>query len=450
MHKLILILFSFLSFEAFAQSDTIVIDQIVARVGDEIILKSDVEETYQQWLSMGNYANQAAKCNVFEDLLVQSLLLNQAKLDSITVTDSELEMQVDARINMFLNQFGSEQEMENYLNKSMYDIKEDMKRSLKKQLIADKEKNIIIEDISVTPSDVAIYYANLSADNLPLVDVTYEIRQIVIYPKLTAAQEQVTIDILNGYRDKIVNGTRQFASMARMYSKDQESAANGGELGYKSRNELDPDFAAVAFSLDSGEISPVFKTQFGYHIVQMIDRRGERVNVRHILIRPYIPADIKANTVKFADSLRNLVLADSMTFAELAMLYSEDDNTRNSGGLFYNPNTESTKFKITELPLNIKYDVINLNQGDISNPIVTTDNAGNTVVKLYMVERKIPAHIANLQNDYKLINSMALSDKQNKVFEDWISDQLKELYISIDKKYLNCNFKYDNWVKANQ
>ncbi|MBN2664502.1 MAG: peptidylprolyl isomerase [Bacteroidales bacterium] len=449
MHKLIFILITFISVQTFAQNDTIIIDQIVARVGDEIILQSDVEGTYQQWLSMGNYANQKAKCNIFEDLLIQSLLLNQAKLDSIVVTDAELDMQADARINMFLSQFGSEQEMENYLNKSMHDIREGMKKSLKKQLIADQEKSLIIGDITVTPADIAIYYASLPSDSLPLVDVTYEIRQIVIYPKLTATQEQVTIDILNEHRDKIINGTRQFASMARMYSKDPGSAANGGELGFKNRNEFDPDFAAVAFSLDSGEVSQVFKTQFGFHIVQMIERRGERVNVRHILLRPYIPADVQLNTVNYADSLRNLALADSISFAELAMLYSEDVKTQNSGGLFYNPNTESTKFKITELPTNIKYDVINLNQGDISNPIVTTDDAGNTVIKLYMIEKKIPAHVANLRSDYDLIAKMALTDKQNNIFNEWVDDQLKQLYISIDDQYKNCNFKYNHWIKTN-
>jgi len=449
MHKIILSILIFLSLNTYAQNDTIVIDQIVARIGDEIILQSDVESTYQQWLSMGNYASRDAKCFIFEDLLIQSLLLNQAKLDSITVSDAELDMQIDARINMFLSQFGTVQEMENYLNKTIFEIKEEMKRTLEKQLIADQERNLIISDITVTPSDVAVYYSGIPTDSLPLVDVTYEIRQIAIYPKLTAAQEQLTIDQLNDYRDKIVNGTRQFASMARMYSKDNISAANGGELGFKNRGELDPDFAAIAFSLDSGEVSLPFKTQFGYHIVQMIDRRGERVNVRHILLRPFIPATVKATTINFIDSLRNLALTDSATFADLAMQFSEDDKTKNSGGLFYNPNTESTKFKIAELPASMKYDIISLNQGDISRPITTTDDAGNTVIKIYMVEKKSPEHVANLEEDYKLIYQMGLSDKQNTVFNEWVDEQIKDLYISINKQYRDCNFRYQNWIKVN-
>lgn len=446
MRNLIFIFFISLNLYSLAQNDTIIVDQIIARVGDEIILQSDIEATYQQWLQMGNYANQQAKCTIFEDLLIQGLLLNQAKIDSIIVTDAELDMQVNARVDMFIQQIGTIEKLEDYLNKPLHEIKEGMKRSLKKQLVADQERNLITEDVTVTPSDVAVYYSGIPADSLPLIDDTYEIRQIVIYPKLTPDIEQITIDQLNEHRDKILNGTR-FESLARLYSKDDGSAGKGGELGFMNRSELDPDFAAVAFSLDTGEVSEVFKTQFGFHIVQLIERRGEKVNVRHILLRPFIPANVQAETVKFADSLKNLVLNDSISFADLARIYSEDDRTKNSGGLFYNPMTESTKFKITELPPTMKYDVINLNQGEISRPIVTTDDAGNTVIKLYMIERKIPAHVANLTDDYKLIYDMALSDKQNDVFEEWVAEQIKDLYISIDQQYRNCNFRFNHWTK---
>ncbi len=449
MRKIFFLFFSLLSFGLSAQNDTIIIDQIVARVGDEIILQSDVESTYQQWLSMGNYASKQAKCNIFENLLTQSLLLNQAVLDSVTVTDNDLDMQVDSRVNMFVQQAGSIEALENYLNKSIFDIKTGMKHSLRKQLVADKERKQIIGDITITPSETAIYYKNLPTDSLPLVDITYEIRQVSIFPKLTPAQEQITIDQLNEYRDKIISGDRQFASMARMYSKDLGSAAQGGELGFKNRTELDPDFAAAAFSLDSGEISPVIKTKFGFHIIQMIERRGERVNVRHILLRSYIPTQVQQATIKYADSLRNLVVADSMSFAEMATLFSEDDATRNSGGLIYNPNTESTQFKISDLPPNIKYDVKDLNEGEISQPIVTTDNTGNTVVKIYKVVKKTPAHVANLTDDYQLIYKMAMNDKRNKIFNEWLDEQIQQLYISINDNYKSCNFNNSNWLKAN-
>lgn len=446
MRTLTLIFVLFLSLNSVAQ-DTIVVDQIVARVGDEIILQSDIEAAYFQWLAEGNFSSPQAKCNILEDQLIQKLLINQAHIDSIDVSDDEVEMQVDSRVNMFIQQLGGETELETYLNKSIFDIKEDLKKVLKNQLIASKMQESITADVSITPSEVAEYYNSLSIDSLPLVDVTYEIRQIAVYPKLTEEETQITIEKLENIREKIVSGERRFESMARMYSEDPGSAEKGGELGFFARAELDPTFAATAFTLKEGEVSEVIKSQFGYHIIQMIERRGERVNARHILLKPYIPAEAKQRTINHVDSIRNMLVQDSISFDIIASKFSEDEDTKNNGGLVFNQMTGSTKFKITELPPYMKLDVINMPQGKVSNPITTTDAIGNTVIKIYYIETKTPEHVANMKDDYQLIQDMAINYYKQKVFSEWIIEEQNNVYISIQKQYQSCTFKYNKWIK---
>jgi peptidyl-prolyl cis-trans isomerase SurA len=446
MRTLTLIFLLFLSLNSIAQ-DTIIVDQIIARVGDEIILQSDVEASYFQWLAEGNSASPQAKCNILEDQLIQKLLINQAHIDSIDVSEDELEMQVDSRVNMFIQQLGGVTELETYLNKNIYDIKEDLKKVLKNQLIASKMQATITDDVSITPSEVAEYYNSLSIDSLPLVDITYEIRQIAVYPKLTDEEAQITLEKLEDIRGKIVSGERRFESMATMYSEDPGSAGNGGELGFFARAELDPIFAAAAFSLKEGEVSKVIKSQFGYHIIQMIERRGERVNVRHILIKAYIPAEAKQRTIVLTDSLRQLLVQDSISFDIVASSFSEDEDTKNNGGLVFNQMTGSTKFKISELPHYMKLDVISMPQGEVSKSVTTTDAVGNTVIKLYYLESKTPEHVANMEDDYQLILDMAMMHYKQKVFSEWIIEEQKNVYISILKQYQSCTFKYKKWLK---
>jgi len=337
--------------------------------------------------------------------------------------------------------------MENYLNKSIFEIRSELMRVLREQIIAERMKYKLTEDIKATPSQVAEYYNSLPKNNLPLVDINYQIRQITIYPKLTAEEEQMTIDRLIEIRESIVSGERKFESMARMYSDDQMSAKSGGEIGFFARADLDPEFAAVAFSLEIGEISNIVKSQFGYHIIQVIERKGERINVRHILLKTNIPIEAKQKTLKYADSLRNLIVIDSNKFSTIAMEFSEDKNTKNNGGLLFNMASAKSKFTIDELPFYMKYDIAGMSEREISKPVETFDEVGNTVYKIYYLEKKIPQHVANLKDDYQLIYDMALSSQREKVFSQWIEKQQKSLYISIDKQYHDCNFKYKNWFK---
>ncbi len=430
-----------------AQNDTsIIVDKIVAKVGDRIILLSDIEGMYLQYLSEGNSASKQVKCNILEQLLVQKLLLNQADIDSVYITDDELEQQVDARLNIFIQQMGSQAALEKYLNKSIFQIKSDLKDVLEEQLRAEKEKDNIIGKVEITPSEVRNFYEQLPKDSLPIIDAQVEVQQIVLKPKLTPEEEELTMQKLREIRQKILNGTK-FEAMARLYSQDEASARKGGEIGYHTRAELEPEFAAVAFSLKKGQVSDIVKTKYGYHIIQLIDRKGERVNVRHILIRPTIPLEAIKRTIKLADSIRTLILNDSISFEKAAEKFSDDEQTKNNGGLLFNPQTGSAKFNVNDLPNNIKFDIKDLKVGQISKPIKTTDNTGNIVIKIYKIKQKIPPHRADLTHDYQTIMNMALQHKKNKIFDQWVRNKQKQTYISIDKDFQDCSFKYKNWIK---
>mgnify|MGYP002351519435 FL=1 len=379
--------------------DTIILDKIIVRIGDEIILKSELEENDMQAMLM-SVSNKPDKSSILEQLMIQKLLINQSKIDSIFVTDDEIESELNMRLNLFINQAGSAAALESYYNKPFFEIKEDMKKVMRDQFLSEKEKNHIIGEISITPSEVADFFKTIPAEKLPLIEESYEIRVMFIYPKISKEEEQEIINQLEDLKAKILNGQRRFDAMARMYSKDEGSAKNGGELGFMMRGELDPDFASVAFSLKPDEISKVVKTRFGYHLIQMIERKGQRVNVRHILVRPIFSSTTQQAAVDFTDSIRSLIVENKISFSDAAKLYSEDKTTKNNGGLLYNAKEEKTTFTISELNAQTRYEIGGLNQGDISEPKVSIDDYLITVIKLYKIEKKIPAHIANIKDDY--------------------------------------------------
>lgn len=441
MKKTLTFIILLINLSLWAQNDTIIVDQIIARVGDEVILQSSLEKEYIQWLSMGNSASPQAKCNILEEQIIQKLLLNQAKLDSLDVTDQQLEMQLDSRLKIFIQQAGSEEKLEDYLHKSILEIKQDMRKTLKEQMIAQKEMEQITKDIDITPSEVAEYFKNLPPDSLPLIKESYEIKQIVFFPKLTKEEEQVTIDKLNNIRNKIVKGKMYFEAMARLYSEDPESAKKGGSLGLVGRGELDPDFANAAFKLKEGEISPVVKSAYGYHIIKLEKRVGDRLELKHILIRPVIPTEALMRTTKFADSVYNLILNDSLTFEEAAKRFSDDKNTRNNGGYLFNQQTGNLNFTIDQFPAMMKKEIQSLEVGKISKPIDTYDFHGNHVVKLYLLISKTPKHVANLKDDYNLIYKKALASKKNDVFMQWLQEQKQSVYISVNSEYQKCKFQ---------
>jgi peptidyl-prolyl cis-trans isomerase SurA len=444
-NSVLIFLLCALRITAIAQEE--VIDKILAVVGDNIILKSDVEKQYLQLIAQGYDSYGDLKCEVFEELLFQKLLVNQAYHDSIEVTESEVDQRVNARLGMIINQAGSESALEDYFNKTMPEIKADLRDLLREQLLTQKMQEQITADIKTTPSEVRKYFKKIPQDSLPLINSELEIAQIVRKPKITDIQIQEVKDKLNGFIKRVENGDK-FSTLAILYSEDPGSASNGGELGYVSRTDLVPSFAAVAFNLrDSNEVSGIVKSDFGYHIVQLIDRKGERINVRHILLTPKVDPMEKVKTIDFLDSVATLVRLDSLTFAEAARRFSSDEDSRLTGGLMINPNTGNTRFEADEIDHYTYYAIKDLKIGEISRPIEVKDQRGKSFYKLLMIKTRTEPHVANLKDDYHFIQELALADKKQKEIEEWLTKKQNNTYIRIDDSYKNCQFMNKGWVK---
>lgn len=424
-----------------------VIDKVLAVVGNNIILQSDVEKQYLQLIAQGYDSYGDLKCEVFEEILFQKLLVNQAYHDSIEVTESDVDQRVNARLGMIINQAGSESALEEYFNKTMPEIKADLRELLKEQLLTQKMQDKITADIKITPSEVRKHFKKIPQDSLPLINAEMEIAQIVRKPKITDTQIQEVKERLKGFIERVKSGD-SFSTLAILYSEDPGSANNGGELGYVSRTDLVPSFAAVAFNLkDSNEVSGIVESDFGYHIIQLIDRKGERINVRHILLTPKIDPMEKKNTMDFLDSVATLVRLDTLTFTEAARRFSTDEESKLSGGMMVNPNTGNTRFEADEIDHYTYYAIKDLKIGEISRPIEIKDQRGKSFYKLLMIKTRTEPHVANLKDDYHFLQEVALADKKQKEVDEWLAKKQSNTYIRIDDSFKNCPFKNKGWVK---
>jgi peptidyl-prolyl cis-trans isomerase SurA len=430
---------------AFAQDK--VVDQIIAIVGGNIVLKSDIEKMYMDQQAQGITSDGDMKCEILENFLIDKLLVAEAELDTlIEVTDSQVNQQMDGQIQMYVAHFGSEQAVENFFKKPIADIRAEMRLVIRDQLLSSQMRNKIVQDITVTPSEVRQFYRNLPEEEIPTIPTQYEYAQITIRPEIELEEQNRVKAELRELKRRIEEGA-SFAAMAVMYSEGP-SASNGGEIGYQGRAQLDPEYAAAAFNLKGDKISNVVESEFGYHIIQLIDRRGDKINTRHILMTPKISNEAKEQAISRLDSLATLIRKEEMTFAQAAVRFSSDKNTRNNGGLAINPNTLSSKFTVEELDGTISRVISNLKIGEISDPFETIDPESRqpvyTIIKLV---NKIEGHKANLQNDYQHLADLFLAKKREKALQQWIADKQAQTYIRIDDTYANCNFEFGNWMK---
>jgi peptidyl-prolyl cis-trans isomerase SurA len=430
---------------AFAQDK--VVDQIIAIVGGNIVLKSDIEKMYMDQQAQGITSDGDMKCEILENFLIDKLLVAEAELDTlIEVTDSQVNQQMDGQIQMYVAHFGSEQAVENFFKKPIADIRAEMRLVIRDQLLSSQMRNKIVQDITVTPSEVRQFYRNLPEEEIPTIPTQYEYAQITIRPEIELEEQNRVKAELRELKRRIEEGA-SFAAMAVMYSEGP-SASNGGEIGYQGRAQLDPEYAAAAFNLKGDKISNVVESEFGYHIIQLIDRRGDKINTRHILMTPKISNEAKEQAISRLDSLATLIRKEEITFAQAAVRFSSDKNTRNNGGLAINPNTLSSKFTVEELDGTISRVISNLKIGEISDPFETIDPESRqpvyTIIKLV---NKIEGHKANLQNDYQHLADLFLAKKREKALQQWIADKQAQTYIRIDDTYANCNFEFGNWMK---
>jgi len=420
------------------------VDKIEAVLGDEIILTSEIESQYLQYLSQGNTKSSEIRCQIIEDLLFQKLLMNQAKLDSLVVSNEEVETEINKRLSYFESQLGSVEKVEDYFEKSKAEIELELSRVIKDQFLAQRMQTQLTSSIKVTPAEVKGAYALLSDAEIPTMPTQVEVAQIVIKPKITNEQKDKIRARLNNFRERIYNG-EDFKMLATLYSDDPGSASKGGELGFVNRGDLVPEFERAAFRLKEGEISEVIESQFGYHIVQLIERRGEQINVRHILIKTKVNAtELHAAKLKM-DSIENQINAGTLIFDEAVSKYSDDEN-KNNGGLLLNPNTMSTLHILDDMAPALRLVVESLAKGEISASSVMQMQDENKAYRILRLNKRVETHKANLVDDFSKIKEYSINAKKQETLEKWMNKTIAKTYIRLSDTLSECELA-NKWNK---
>ena len=434
------LLLTLTSFSLSAQS----IDKIEAVLGDEIILTSEIESQYLQYLSQGHTKLNEIRCQIVEDLLFQKLLVNQAKLDSLVVSNDEVEDEVNKRLSYFETQLGSVQKVEDYFGKSKVNIKLELGKVIKDQFMAQKMQTKLTSSLKVTPAEVKESYALLSDSEIPNMPTQVEVAQIVIKPEITDDQKDNIREKLNNFRDRVYNG-EDFKMLATLYSDDPGSAIKGGELGFVNRGDLVPEFERAAFRLKEGEISNVVESQFGYHIVQLIERRGEQINVRHILIKTKVTATALHAAKLKMDNIAKEINEETITFDQAVSEYSDDENKSN-GGLLLNPNTMSTSHTLEDMAPALRLVIEKLKETQVSSPAVIQMQDENKAYRILRLNKRTEQHKANLVDDFSKIKEYSINAKKQETLEKWKSITIAKTYIKLSDEIAKCELA-KNWSK---
>lgn len=442
------ILFGCVVFSNTANAQDKTVDQIVAVVGKNIILKSDIEEMFKQQQAQGITTDGDMKCEILENFLVEKLLLAEAEMDTtITVSDSQLNQNLEQRIQYFISHLGSEKEVEAYFKKSIVDLKADLEEVIKNQQMTQQMQGKIIDKVTVTPAEVRYHFKNLPEAEIPQIDAQIEYAQITVMPIISLEEEDRIKSTLRELKRRIESGESGFAPLAVIYSEDPGSARSGGDLDYMGRGNLDPAYAAAAFNLKGDKISNVVKSEFGYHIIQALDRKGEQLKTRHILMKPKVSPEAMKKAFGQIDSIADFVRKGTFKFEDAALRWSYDKNSRNNGGVAINPETGESKWKMSELDPDVSKEIAKMNINEISKPFQTIDDKQRVVYKIVKLINKTPAHKANMRDDYVELSNIYLSSKKEKTLDSWIREKQKGTYVRIDPTYGNCNFKYQGWIK---
>jgi peptidyl-prolyl cis-trans isomerase SurA len=424
-----------------------VVDQIVALVGGNIILKSEIERMHMEQQAQGVTSEGDMKCEILENYLVDKLLVAEAELDTlIEVTPSQVNQRMDQQLAMYVSYMGNEKAVEEYFKKSIVEIKSEMKEGIRNQLLSQQMREKIVKDVTVTPSEVRYNFRNLKNEEIPTIPTQFEYAQITFQPVIDLEEDNRIKAKLREIKKRIEDGS-SFATMAVLYS-ECPSAKDGGVIGYSGRAELDPAYAAVAFNLKDDKVSNVVRSAFGYHIMELVDKKGDKVNTRHILMKPKISVEAKEVASNRLDSLANMIRKNEIPFEEAAQIFSYDKNSRNNAGIVINPSSMSSKFSVEELDPDVSKIITKMNVNEVSKPFESIDKETQLpVFKIIKVIKKTDSHKADLQNDYQQLAEMYLSKKKEQIFNEWINKQQAETYIRIDATYANCNFNFNSWIK---
>jgi peptidyl-prolyl cis-trans isomerase SurA len=427
----------------------VLVESIAAIVGNEVVYLSEIEEMVNEIRLRGEKTPiEQLRCMVLQELLVSKLFLDQARIDSITIGDDAVEGEVNAQINSAIRQAGSEQVLMDYFKKNMIEIRRDIRKRMIDQEIIRQVQGVIAEDVTLTPRELKKYYSEMQKDSLPVIPARVQVSIIQLDPPQNEENKAEARQKLLDIRAQILEG-KSFSMLAVLYSEDPGSAINGGEIGYKLRGELEKPYADAAWSLTKNTVSRIVETRYGFHIIQVIDRKGDMLNTRHILIRPKVKPEQESKAMAKLDSIANLIRKDSLTFEKAAVLFSTHKDSWINGGKYVHadPSNRNTWFSLDEFDPEMYAKIRELNIGEISAPFRTNDENNNPVFRIVRLDNEIPAHRANLKDDYQTLYNAALLDKRSKIYQDWIKKKIAITYIKISDEFKSCDFLNQGWLK---
>ncbi|WP_321518337.1 peptidylprolyl isomerase [uncultured Bacteroides sp.] len=432
--------------KAYAQDN--VIDEVVWIVGDEAILKSDVEEERLNAQYNGTKFDGDPYCVIPEQIAIQKLYLHQAAIDSVEVTDNEVLQQVEYQINNIIRQIGSKEKMEEYFNKTYTQIRETMRESTRDGLIVQKMQRKLVGDIKITPAEVRRYFQKIPQDSVPYIPTQVEVQIITQEPKIPLTEIEDVKKRLREYTNRITTGDTPFSSLAILYSEDPGSARRGGELGFMGKGELLPEFATVAFNLqDPKKVSKIVETEYGFHIIQLIEKRGDRINCRHILLKPKVSDKDLQGAMHRLDSISNDIRKAKFTFEQAATVISHDKESRNNNGIMANSKTNTSKFDMDQLPQEVAKAVDKLNVGEISKAFTMINDKGKEVCAVVKLKARIDGHKATMTDDYQSLKDIVIGKMRVEKLDQWIRNKQKSTYVRINENWRKCDFKYPGWIK---
>ena len=427
--------------------DKQIIDRIIANIGSEIVLLSEMEEQFALLKAEQGSLTEDMRCLVMDNILAQKLLLNQARLDSVVVTDEEVEAQLDARIDRILQLMnGDISQFEAYYGSTITEVKSQFREDLRNQLLTERMQGQIMQSATITPSEVKNFFSRIPKDSLPYFNAEVEVAEIVYFAEPNETEKERVRNQLQEIRKRIVEGGEDFAELATTYSTDGSSRA-GGDLGWAKRGDYVLEFEATAYNLEKNEISEVIETEFGFHIIQLLERRGNSIHVRHILMRPEIKAEDMAIAQKHLDSIRQLIISDSLSFSRAVKKYSSDrTQSYNNDGRMVNPQSGNTFFEIADLDPGVYFTIDTMGVGEISAPFAYQTPRGESAFRIVLLQSRSAPHVASLEQDYSKIQAAALEQKRAKIINDWVSDKINATYVEIDPSLMRCT-AMQRWKK---
>ena len=448
IRHLILGIFCAMTGIVYAQGQSNVIDEVIWVVGDEAILKSDVENARMEAMQQGQRWDGDPYCVIPEQLAIQKLFLHQAAIDSVEVSDADVFQQVDRQLNYYIQNIGSKEKLEEYFGKTTTQIREQMYNAVRDDEIVSEVKRNLVKNIKVTPAQVRRYFKDLPEDSIPFVPTKVECQIIVRYPQIPQEEIDHVKNELRSYTERVNNGSAQFSTLALLYSEDKVSAQNGGELGFSGRGSLVPEFANVAFNLtDPKSISKIVETEYGFHIIQLIEKRGDQINCRHILRKPKVSTEALQSCINDLDSITMEINKGFYTFEECVSIVSADKDTRNNYGIMVNSEDGTSKFEMKDLPMEVARAVTGLKVGEISKPFIMVNNKGKEVVAVAKLKSRVTGHRATMADDYQVMQEVVLDKLRMEKIEKWVREKQQTTYIHINDEWKNCEFKYPGWIK---